>query len=649
MLSRLFDTLLEPTFILNSNGQILYTNEVGAQLFDTSVRKLIRQSPRLIELVKFAEQVTSLEQIIDIVEPSSYQEVSFTLATGKEGRAQITVQPFTDSSPEENKNQQWLVFFRDVTLEATLQKKYRKELEQKEVYINELQDAHSKLSDYSKNLESMVQQRTAQISSLNTTMKALLDSLGQGFFIFQADGKVLDISSRACETLLEQNPCGKNVWDVLKVPENKIAGFKNWLITIFNEMLPFEDLAPLGPASYSHSKNFIIQLSYNPIRDAEQKITGIVVVATDMTSLVDAQKQAESEKAHVNMILQIIRNKRQLASFIRECEEMLKELHIEFQSNQPNIDNVFRLLHTMKGGAATFSVKSISDHCHHAETLLNEYRTNPQDESLNELRKISQKLSPLFSQFLNENEDIIGNLQKLAERWIEVPASKLSTYAGTWLNNKNDHQARQVLAEEFLFEKVGDIFSYLDNALEMMADRLGKKIDKVQINNPEFKILPEPYENLFTSLIHAFRNSIDHGIETPEVRQKLGKKIQGKLQIGFDLIDSNVLKICIQDDGSGISAQKIREKLKARGIDTSNESDELVIQHIFDSNFSTREEASEFSGRGVGMDAIAHAANLLGGTVFVKTKVGEMTEISINVPWIDSLEYKTSLKQRKIA
>src|SRR5690606_18400330 len=117
-----------------------------------------------------------------ICDATPYKELTFKTSQGGEGKVQITLQPIFDSMGDKN----WIVFVRDVTLEERLQKKYRAELEQKEDVIRALEDAKAKLEDYSKNLEEMVKVRTQELSRLNQTMSALLDSLGQGFFIFNS-------------------------------------------------------------------------------------------------------------------------------------------------------------------------------------------------------------------------------------------------------------------------------------------------------------------------------------------------------------------------------------------------------------------------------------------------------------------------------
>jgi len=220
--AKIFDTLLEPVFVVNAEKKVLYCNEPAALLCDISVRKIMRSQPVFDELFKFQATVENLGSLEHVSDATPYQEIAFSQDSGKTGKVQITFQPFS----EMNGAKTWIVFFRDVTLEETLQKKYRAELEQKEDVILDLQKAQAELEQYSKNLEKMVDERTAEIKKLNSLMTALLDSLHQGFFVFDAKGLCLEVFSKACENTVQSRPAGKMIWDVLKLPEKQVPGFK---------------------------------------------------------------------------------------------------------------------------------------------------------------------------------------------------------------------------------------------------------------------------------------------------------------------------------------------------------------------------------------------------------------------------------------
>lgn len=633
----LFDTLLEPVFIINSAGKVVYCNEPAALICEHSVRKISR-GMQFNDLLTFSEPIDGLDRLTQVTDPTPYREVTFKNPSGQTGKVQITLQPIANESQESH----WIIFVRDVTLEERLQKKYRAELEQKEDVILALQKAQAELEQYSKNLEKMVAERTAQISHMNRLMKALLDSLGQGFFVFDPRGLCLEVSSKACETTLEGNPQGKMIWEVLKLSDNKIEGFKKWMTTLFSEMLPFEDLAPLGPTDYPHNKGLNISLEYFPLRGDHGQIDGVVVVATDITSLVEARRLAESEKEHAKLIINMIRSKNEMGRFVRESQTILKDLRtlISVSNDEWNLDAIFRHLHTLKGGAALFSVGKMAESCHHAETRLAEYKQARDASKANLLKSQCHAVELQFQKFITETREVFGPNILSDHRLLEITVTDLNTLLDKL---QFSPQAKNIVENNFshlLFEPIKNFFiPYKEVALQV-AEKENKIIRSIEFKNEMIPVVPEIYGPLFATFVHAFRNSVDHGIETPDVRRQHEKPEGGKITVTFEHQDlpSPTLRISVHDDGAGVNPQKIRNRLEKNGIKTDNESDQDVIQHLFDSQFSTKDTVTETSGRGVGLDAIKHEALLLGGSARIESFLGAGSTLIVEVPYLTRIQ-----------
>lgn len=633
----LFDTLLEPVFVLNSEQKVVYCNETAATISGLSVRKITR-GMKFSELFEFSEPIESLKKLNEVYDPIPYKELTFKTPQGNEGKVQITLQPIFDAIGDKN----WIVFVRDVTLEERLQKKYRSELEQKETFIKDLENAKLELENYSKNLETMVAHRTSELSRLNQTMSALLDSLGQGFFIFNKDGLILDVSSKACSNTIETIPNGKAIWDILKLSEKEITGFKKWMQTLFMEMLPFEDLAPLGPMTYPHSEEKNIALEYHPLRSAEGAIEGVVVVSSDITSLVAAQKQAESEKEKAKLIINLIKSKRGIYRFIQEAQSQLSAIHQEVAKDEGPYDTegIYRNLHTLKGGAAILSIKEISDSSHQAETLLTELKQNWSRPTFISLRGKCFEIEDHFASFLQETKEILGISSLSEERQIEIDLSKLNSIAHKIKTLPGGGPVAQELLLELAMEPISQFLEPYNDTTMRLAEKIDKMVAPLKIINGKIMVMPEIYSSLFATLVHAFRNAVDHGIEPPDYREINGKSAEGQIEVEINIINPNsdpTLSIRIKDDGCGIDPEKIREKLRNK-MNIENISDYEVIQHVFDSQFSTREEISEISGRGVGMDAIKHEVEKLRGRIWVESLIGKGTTLFIEVPYLTELK-----------
>lgn len=626
----LFDSLLEPCLLLDERLKIIYCNETFATLAGVSTRKASKYI--LTDLLTFEANPDWFQNLHAVTSATPYKELRFRTLEGNEGRIQLTAQPFsTGEQPS------WILFVRDVTLEDTLQKKYRGELEQKEGYILELKAAQAELEKYSKDLEKMVDQRTAEIRSLNQLMGALLDSLSQGFFLFDRQGKCHDFSSRACLDVLEGAPNNRPVWDVLKLAENKVEGFQKWLVTLFDEMLPFEDLAPLGPTSYPHQDGKSIQLEYFPLRDQGQ-IQAVVVVASDISSLVEAQKQAESERQNAMMILNLVHKKQQVSRFLREARLDLTNLKslLETPSSAWDQEQLFRVLHTLKGGAASFNLQKMKEEAHEAENLLAKWKEVPDPFIAESLRTAQVRLDETFAQFLTETKEILGHVATADERILEIPWGEFQTICRQLSHWTKGQELANRLRHHYLMEPIENFFSPYGEVMEKLAQSLNKALHPLRLINGGLPVLPEAYQSLFATFVHVFRNAIDHGIESPSERVAQGKTEAGLVTIAFER-DQGTLRIMVQDDGRGIDPLKIRQHLERKGQTHHHESDEAVIQHIFDASFSTQERVTEVSGRGVGLDALKAVAKELGGSVRVSSTPGKGSILICEVPWFDEI------------
>ncbi len=143
------------------------------------------------------------------------------------------------------------------------------------------------------------------------------------------------------------------------------------------------------------------------------------------------------------------------------------------------------------------------------------------------------------------------------------------------------------------------------------------------------------FEVFSNSMVHLIRNSIDHGVEHNEKRVKVGKKEKGSIEISFEQKDEFVIA-SIRDDGGGINIEKVKEKVLEKNLMTYDELERLnnseINYLIFLPGFSTAEEVTEFSGRGVGMSSVKENIESIGGTLIVESKQGEGSEFLLKAP-----------------
>ena len=180
-------------------------------------------------------------------------------------------------------------------------------------------------------------------------------------------------------------------------------------------------------------------------------------------------------------------------------------------------------------------------------------------------------------------------------------------------------------------KKVFDKFPRLVRDLARDQD---KRVD-FSVEGQDIELDRTILDEISDPLMHVLRNAVDHGIEPPEERESVGKPKTGSVELRAEREHDTVV-ITVEDDGGGIDADVIRDKAAEKGIRPRSELAELtdseVYDYIFHPGFSTNEEITDVSGRGVGMDVVKTTVESLDGSVNVESTLGEGTTISIRLP-----------------
>ncbi|WP_426731489.1 hybrid sensor histidine kinase/response regulator [Myxococcus faecalis] len=211
--------------------------------------------------------------------------------------------------------------------------------------------------------------------------------------------------------------------------------------------------------------------------------------------------------------------------------------------------------------------------------------------------------------FVRRNDDGIntlhGNLSKMADHVAEARLVPLST-----------------------------VFDAFPRAVRDMARTQTKEVDLL-IENADIGVDRSMLGDVRDALVHLLRNSVDHGLESPDTRQALGKPQTGRIRIRVR-VDGDMLHIEVEDDGRGIDPERLRQvainKRLITAVQAASLSEREAIELIFRPGFSTREQVSELSGRGVGMDVVKRKVETLGGSVGVNSRIGRGTTITLRLP-----------------
>jgi two-component system chemotaxis sensor kinase CheA len=178
------------------------------------------------------------------------------------------------------------------------------------------------------------------------------------------------------------------------------------------------------------------------------------------------------------------------------------------------------------------------------------------------------------------------------------------------------------------------VFDRYPKLVRDIAKKLGKKV-KLEMKGGDTKLDKNMIEMLADPMIHIMRNSLDHGIETPDVREEKGKDPSGTVTLNA-YAESDRIIIEIIDDGAGINVERVANKVLEKGLLTHEQIDALSedekAELVLLPGLSTAEEITEFSGRGVGMDVVKKSIESFGGSINIKTKANQGTVIKLAIP-----------------
>ncbi len=183
-------------------------------------------------------------------------------------------------------------------------------------------------------------------------------------------------------------------------------------------------------------------------------------------------------------------------------------------------------------------------------------------------------------------------------------------------------------------QPIKKVFGRFPRVVRDLARSLKKEIN-LEMHGEDTDLDKNLVEALSDPLVHLVRNSVDHGIEAPDVREKAGKPRQGKVTLSAEQEGDHIL-LFIEDDGAGMDADVLRRKAVEKGIYEKDAADRLTNSEcynlIFAAGFSTKDQISDVSGRGVGMDVVKTKIGQLNGQLSVESELGKGSRIVIKVP-----------------
>jgi len=363
------------------------------------------------------------------------------------------------------------------------------------------------------------------------------------------------------------------------------------------------------------------------------KIRHVLVAVSDVSARVDLARELQSSQnqaqAQVDTLLGILHvDPTQLASFLNDSNAAMKMINAvlreparEESAFRKKLDTLFRQVHSVKGEAAALGLSSIESRAHSFEDDLKGLREKS-DLSGNDFLPLVIKLDDLLTH-LQSVGDLVSRLARLHVAAISSePASHTETAV---IENSSSEAAPKSDAN-------------VTGMLQQLTLRVaGENHKEAALQCMGFDTVPDEYRRIVKDIaVQAVRNSIVHGIESTTDRLGTGKPTQGQLKLIFQELGDAGYKLIAEDDGQGLSTEKIKQAALKKGFITPEKAATLdakqVFSLLFQPGFSTVEHATKDAGRGVGMNLMAGLMQQIGGKVSVATVPGKFTRLTLSLP-----------------
>lgn len=459
------------------------------------------------------------------------------------------------------------------------------------------------------------------LAARERAMRLVLESTGDGLMLVSLDGAVMPPESRTIREWFGEHGEGASAMDVLfGDDENLRITFELGLEQMRDDALPFALLAEQMPQEIVRGER-VLRLGYRPVHEAG-KLARVLVTVSDCTELAaQAKKEADAREAQAVVMLLLHAGRDAFLDFVEESGALFERLA------EPTDELAVwkRDLHTLKGNMACYGVTSVAKLCHDLETKAasGEASEGELQADFGAIRRAWDAALARFEGLVRPASDGRGPSDDV----VEVGRDELETLLGDLHDHRNYGDLIETVAQLRLSPVRGS-FAALARQAERLAQELGRPI-VVRTEGRAVRVPSAPLRAFWASAVHLVRNAVDHGVETPEIRAERSKDPVATLRLSARR-EGDDLVLRFADDGNGIDWERVRAVAAARGL-VATTPEELAAA-LFADEFSTRDEVSTTSGRGVGLAAVRAEVLALGGTIEVESSLGKGTAFIVRIP-----------------
>lgn len=380
------------------------------------------------------------------------------------------------------------------------------------------------------------------------------------------------------------------------------------------------------------------ELDWTPICDRQGRVEKITLCLRDVSEIRALQSEAQQHEEDIRILQEIIDiPEDRFQRFLTKTQEYLKEnrervLHASSGKKHEIIRQLFMNMHTIKGTARSFYLKAISDVTHAVEQDYANMQTGKINWDTSRLLCDLDRIQELIHHYKTVGVDKLG--WALGKQLIKLPRRALLEQLNLLrriepiLKDREARKAAASMSSQLARQCHDSVQALLDEAmkgLDSIARHLSKAPPSLNVDAPEVFLTDEGADLVTSILTHIFRNSIDHGIEEPTLREATGKPAAGTIHFQARFAGERlVIHIHIHDDGRGLNLVSVEQKARDLGLITDDKgfAPAELSPLIFIPGISTKDVVTEISGRGVGLDVVKVYLESAGGSIDIELMEG---------------------------
>lgn len=502
--------------------------------------------------------------------------------------------------------------------------------------------SQSQLMEHRENLTNLVNERTLELSKTKLAIETLLDQVGQGFLSINSDGFVNPAFSKECLTIFSHDIANESFVELLKTHAQAIDIY--FIETVLNKIFEFDEeevaeiYLSLLPEVLTIGEQ-IIQCRYRYINNLH--IQQITVVLTDITNRVTMEREVEDERRTLRMVVNVIRYQNNVRSSIKRLRAFFNQDYhniLAGKATNEKTREIYRIIHTFKGDFAQWSMMNTAKHLHAVESDISALFLKKEDVRSKSIKDYLENIS--IDAILHEDyariESYLGTDFIEGNQIVQISDDDFDKVQQELVRSVPQEYQSKVTGvfRQLKWVQFDIVISQYSDYVVQLASSFDKKIMPIVLTGSSLKLDDAIYLDFLKSLIHIFRNIVQYGIENSEIRAFEQKDLEGLIRVDV-MKDEKQFQIIIEDDGAGLDMVSIDSRLALMGSPLIHADVWTRQQAIFDYGFSTQENLTELSGRGVGLNAVKSAIENLGGHIEVTSKFGVFTRFTCTIPIID--------------